>query len=61
LLPDFQVSEEPPNVRKQEVADLGLVLERGLDLGKGVFQIPVLVGKERGPRLAAFFPSPKNR
>jgi hypothetical protein len=36
----------------EQVADLGLLVERGFDLGERVFQVPVLVGKrKRGPDL----------
>jgi hypothetical protein len=52
LLPGFQIVEEPADVREEEVADLGLLVERRLDLRKRVFQVPVLVGKrERGADL----------
>ena len=52
LLPDFEIAQEPTDIGEEEVADLGLLLERRFDLGKGVFQIPVLVGKgKRGPNL----------
>jgi hypothetical protein len=52
LLPDFEIVEEPTNVGEEQVADLGLLVDRGFDLGKGVFQIPVLVGKgKRGTDL----------
>jgi len=65
LLPGFQIFEQPTDVGEEQVADLGLVMKRRLDLGERVFQVPVLVGKEkRGPdllKLAAFFPSPRNR
>ena len=37
---------------RSEVADLGLLVERGLDLRKRILQVPVLVGKgKRGPDL----------
>jgi hypothetical protein len=52
LLPDFEIVEEPTNVGEEQVADLGLLVERGFDLGERVFQVPVLVGKrKRGPDL----------
>lgn len=65
LLPRFKVAEEPADVGEQQIADLGLLLERGLDLRKRVLQVPVLVGKRKRAwiclRLAAFLPSPRNR
>jgi hypothetical protein len=52
LLPDFKIVEEPADVGEEEVADLGLVLERGLDFREGVLQVPMLVGKgKRGANL----------
>jgi hypothetical protein len=52
LLPGFEIVEEPTDVGEEEVADLGLVLERGFDLGKRVLQVPMLVGKgKRSPDL----------
>ena len=47
-----QVAEQPTDIGERQVADLGFLVERGLDLGKRVFQIPVLVGKgKRGADL----------
>ena len=44
--------EEPTDVGEEEVADLGLLVERGIDLRKRVFQVPMLVGKgKRGTDL----------
>ena len=52
LLVDFEVVEESTDVGEEEVADLGLLVERRLNLRKGVFQVPMLVGKgKRGPNL----------
>ena len=52
LLPGFEIVEEPTDVGEEQVADLGLLVERRLDLRKRVFQVPVLVGKgKRGPDL----------
>jgi hypothetical protein len=48
LLPGFEIVEEPADVGEEEVADLGLILERRFDLGKGVFQVPMPVGKGKG-------------
>ena len=65
LLTNFEVVEQPTDIGKKQIVDLGLLLEGRLDLGKRVFQVPVLVGKGKRStnllRLAAFFPSPKNR
>jgi hypothetical protein len=52
LLPASQIVEESTDVGEEEVTDLGLLVERGLDFGKRVFQVPVLVGKGKcGPDL----------
>jgi hypothetical protein len=52
LLPGFEIVEEPTDVGEEEVADLGLVLERGLDFRKRIHEVPVLVGKgKRGADL----------
>jgi hypothetical protein len=52
LLPDFEVVEQPTDVGEEEVADLGLLVERRLDLGKRILEVPVLVGKgKRRPNL----------
>jgi hypothetical protein len=52
ILLAFQVCEEPADVGEQQLADLGFFVERGLDLGERVFQVPVLVGKgKRGADL----------
>ena len=52
LLLDCEIVEEPTDVGEEEVADLGFVLERRLDLGKRVFQIPVFIAKgKRRPDL----------
>jgi hypothetical protein len=60
LLLDCEIVEEPTDVGEEEVADLGFVLVRRLDLGKRVFQIPVFIAKGSAVRiclrLAAFFP-----
>jgi len=37
LLPDFEMIEEPADVREEKVADLGLLVKRRLDLRKRVF------------------------
>jgi hypothetical protein len=63
LLSGFEIVEKPTDVGEEEVADLGLLVERGLDLGKGIFQVPMLVGKgKRGPNLfeaRRVLPSPR--
>jgi hypothetical protein len=52
LLPNLQIVEQPPNIGEQQIANLGLLVERRLDLGKGSFQVPVSIGKgKRGPDL----------
>ena len=52
LLPDSQIVEEPTNVNEEQVADLGLLVERRLDLRERVLEVPVFVGKgKRGPDL----------
>ena len=52
LLTNFEVVEQPTDIGKKQVVDLGLLLEGRLDLGKRVFQVPVLVGKgKRGADL----------
>ena len=52
LLAGFEVVEEPPHVRHEQITDLRFLLERWVDLGKRVFQVPVLVGEgKRGPDL----------
>ena len=52
LLPGFEIVEEPTDVGEQEVADLGLLVERGFDLGKRILEVPVFVGEgKRGPDL----------
>ena len=52
LLPGFEVVKEPPNVGEEQIADLGFLVERGVDLGKRVFHVPVPVGKgKRGADL----------
>ena len=52
LLPGFEVIEEPTDVGEEQIADLRLLMERGLDLGERVFQVPMLVGKgKRGADL----------
>ena len=38
LLPDFEIVEEPTDVGEEEIADLGLLVERGLDFRKRVFR-----------------------
>jgi hypothetical protein len=53
LLANFEVVEQPTDIGKKQVVDLGLLLEGRLDLGKRVFQVPVLVGK--GKRSADLF------
>jgi hypothetical protein len=45
LLADFEIVEEPPNVGKEEIADLGLLVKRWIDFPKRVFQVKMLVGK----------------
>ena len=52
LLPDFEIVEEPTDVGEEEVADLGLLLEWGLDFRKRIFEVPMLVGEgKRGEDL----------
>ena len=41
LPPGLKIVEEPTDVGEEEVADLGLLVERELDLRKRVFQVPV--------------------
>jgi hypothetical protein len=36
LLPGFEVVEEPTDVGEEQVADLGLLVERGLDFREGI-------------------------
>ena len=50
LLQGFEIVEEPTDVGKEEVADLELLVERRLDLGERVFQVPALVGKGKRRR-----------
>ena len=45
LLPRFQVVEEAPDIGEEQVADLGLFLDRRIDLGKRVLEIPMPVGE----------------
>ena len=45
LLANFEIVEQPTDISKKQIVDLGLLLEGRLDLGKRVFQVPVLVGK----------------
>jgi hypothetical protein len=40
LLLDFEIIEEPADIGKKEVADLRLLVERGLNLRKGGFSGP---------------------
>ena len=35
LLPGFEIVEEPADIGEEEVADLGLLVERRLDFAKG--------------------------
>jgi hypothetical protein len=35
LVPDFKIVEEPTDIGEEEVADLGLIIERGSILAKG--------------------------
>jgi hypothetical protein len=52
LVPDFEIVEEPADVGEEEVADLGLLVERGLDFRERILEIPMLVGKgKRGADL----------
>ena len=55
------MGEQPAHIGEHEVMDLGLVVDGGLDLGEGVFQIPMLKAKERAARscliVAGPFPS----
>jgi len=52
LPPGLKIVEEPTDLGEEQVADLRLLVERGLNLRKGVFQVPMLVGKgKRGPNL----------
>jgi hypothetical protein len=53
LLPGSQIVEEPTNVGEEQVADLGLLVERGFDFREGILEVPVLVGK--GKRSANLF------
>ena len=41
----LEVVEEPTDVGEKKIADLGFLVDRRLDLGERVLQIPVLVGK----------------
>ena len=44
--------EEPTDIGKEEVANLGLLMERGLDFRERMLEIPMLVGKgKRHPDL----------
>jgi hypothetical protein len=44
--------EQPTDIGEKQITDLGLLVERGLDLGKRVFQVLMLVGKgKRRPDL----------
>jgi hypothetical protein len=36
LLPDLQIVEQPSNVGKEQITDLGFLVERGVDLGKWI-------------------------
>jgi hypothetical protein len=47
ILLGSQVVQEPTDIGKQEIADLGLVLERRIDFCEGSLHIPVLVRKEK--------------
>ena len=38
LLAGFQIFKEPANVGKEQVANLGLILDRGIDVGKWFFK-----------------------
>jgi hypothetical protein len=38
LLPNFEIVEEPTNVGEEQVADLGLLVERGSILANGFFK-----------------------
>jgi hypothetical protein len=52
ILAELEVIEEPPDVRKKEVADLRFFVERRIDLGKRILQLPMLLGKgKRGTDL----------
>ena len=51
-LANFEMVEQPTDIGKKQLVDLGLLLEGRLDLGKRVFQVPLLVGKgKRGADL----------
>ena len=55
LLADFEIVKKSADFGEKKVADLGLVVERGLDFRKRVFQVPVVLGVlGRSPR------APKN-
>jgi hypothetical protein len=43
LLSGSQIVEQPTDVGEEEVPDLGLLVERGLDLRKRILQIPVFM------------------
>jgi hypothetical protein len=45
ILPGFEIVEELADIGEEEVADLGLILERRLAFRKGVLQVPALAGK----------------
>ena len=47
------IVEEPPDIGKKQIANLGFFVERSVDLfAKRVFHVPMLVGKgKRGPNL----------
>ena len=52
ILPGFQISEEPTDIGKEEVANLRLLMERGLDFRERILEVPMLVGKgKRGTDL----------
>ena len=44
-LPHFEIIEEPTDIGEEEAADLGLLVERGLDLRERILEVPMLLGK----------------
>ena len=43
LLPGFQIVQQPPDVSEEQM-NLGILAERRVNLRKGVFHVPMLVG-----------------
>ena len=52
LSPGLKIVEEPTDLGEEQVADLGLLVERRFDLGERVLCVPVSIGKgKRGADL----------